>query len=116
MLSIKKSQVYVTKLACRTHVGSFLLIEEYAQHGNLKTYLRSIRGPEYNEMSSVNDNSLADGLTESKMVQFALQVAKGMKYLMNKKVCELYRLQTNTHVDLLSGASSRFGSSKYSGV
>jgi serine/threonine protein kinase len=61
----------------------FLLIEEYAQHGNLKTHLRSIKNIGISHKSL---NSSKNGLREDKMIQFALDIAKGMEYLMKKKV------------------------------
>jgi serine/threonine protein kinase len=61
----------------------FLLIEEYAQHGNLKTHLRSIKNIGISHKSL---NSSKNGLREDKMIQFALDIAKGMEYLMKKKI------------------------------
>jgi hypothetical protein len=56
--------------------GPLLLIEEYASGGNLKAYLRSL---DYNKL-------FHNGLMEIKMVQFALQIARGMEYLIDKKI------------------------------
>ena len=62
------------------------MIEEYAQHGNLKAYLRSMRSPDYHEMSKEVESYSKDGLREDKMLKFALQIARGMEYLLGKKV------------------------------
>jgi hypothetical protein len=59
--------------------GPFLLIEEYAQRGNLKAYLRSMKSLGYEDL-------LDRGLIEEKRLQFALQIARGMAYLTSKKV------------------------------
>ena len=58
-----------------------MLIEEYAEHGDLKTYLRCIN-------SSVSNGQplYTTQLLEVKMSHFALQIARGMKFLVSRKV------------------------------
>jgi hypothetical protein len=59
---------------CSTDVGLWLIME-YAEHGNFQDYLRSKR---------VNNNA-PSGVSEQQMFDYALQVAKGMAYLISMK-------------------------------
>jgi serine/threonine protein kinase len=74
------------------HKGPFLLIEEYAKNGSLKDYLHSMRSVIEQEVSTNSvDSRLTGAPMEDKMVQFSLQIAKGMDYLIEKKIlhCDL---------------------------
>jgi serine/threonine protein kinase len=56
---------------------------EFCSGGNLKDLLRSSR---VNEESCVQYNNIYSKLTERQLINFAAEVARGMKYLFEKKV------------------------------
>lgn len=72
--------------------GPLYVLVEYAPYGNLREYLRNFRASSGYERP-IGDTR-PDPLTQSDMVSFAYQVAKGMDYLASKKVCQilLYRI------------------------
>ncbi len=60
-----------------------LLVMEFCSGGNLKDLLRSSR---VNKESCVQYNNIYSKLTERQLINFAAEVARGMKYLFEKKV------------------------------
>ena len=61
-----------------------LIILEYCLHGNLREFLREKRNiyePEWMEMDNIRF-SITD------VANFALHIAKGMEFLISRKVCD----------------------------
>jgi serine/threonine protein kinase len=71
--------------------GPLWLIFEFAQHGSLRTYLRSKRILPESRRNEEDTATSSSEITELKMFQFGLQIAKGMEYLVNRKIlhCDL---------------------------
>jgi hypothetical protein len=67
-------------------IGPLWLIFEFAQHGSLRTYLRSKRILPESRRNEEDTATSSSEITELKMFQFGLQIAKGMEYLVNRKV------------------------------
>lgn len=62
-----------------------LIILEYCLHGNLREFLRTKRDiyePKWMEMDNIR-------FTITDLANFALQVAKGMEFLIFRKVCDI---------------------------
>lgn len=77
-------------LGCCTQGGALLVVVEYAPHGNLRDFLRQHRPSSgYEQAIGINfkDNNT---LSHKTLVSFALQVAKGMKYLAERRVSSPY--------------------------
>ncbi|XP_065217201.1 fibroblast growth factor receptor homolog 1-like [Planococcus citri] len=69
-------------LGCCTRDGTLLVIIEYAPHGNLRDFLRQAQQSGDNKRALLQDGL---ELTERTLVDFALQIAKGMEYLASEK-------------------------------
>ena len=82
--------------------GPFYLLVEYCEHGSLRSFLRNFREKEslYSDVRFGNypwdekDTRELDKeeppdeiITPSDLLSFSWQIAKGMEYLSNKKVC-----------------------------
>lgn len=62
-------------------VDPIYVVVEYAPHGNLRQFLRSKRPP-----PSDSDQRMEPLLSIKEMISYALQIAKGMRYLSSMKV------------------------------
>ena len=65
------------------------LIVEHAKHGSLRCYLRASRSIDCDTCPAESDSLITKHpirLTEMKMFEMALQIARGMEYLTNRKV------------------------------
>ncbi|XP_062512469.1 fibroblast growth factor receptor 4-like [Corticium candelabrum] len=74
--------------------GPLWLIVEYAHYGSLRSYLRSKRLPVSSLLTTQSDTSVENtnnSMTEIKMFDFALHIARGMEYLSSRKIlhCDL---------------------------
>ncbi|XP_065209289.1 plexin-A4-like [Planococcus citri] len=67
-------------LGCCTQDGPLLIITEYSPHGNLLDFLRN-----HNRDLSTAQEPTSIDLSETVLITFALQVAKGMEYLASIK-------------------------------
>ena len=74
----------INLLGCCTQQGSLYVIVEFANHGNLRDYLRDKR------VSSGYERPIGqapkDGISEKDLISFSYQVTRGMEYLASKKV------------------------------
>lgn len=67
-------------LGCCSQDGPLYVIVEYAEHGNLKDFLKkNLAMSDYTSLSS------QPALTEKDLISFAYQVARGMDYLASRK-------------------------------
>lgn len=74
--AIGKHMNIITLLGCCTQNGPFYVLVEYAQHGDLRDFLRKHRPlTKGNGTFSQND-----------LIYFAFQVCRGMDYLASKRV------------------------------
>jgi serine/threonine protein kinase len=76
------SQLKIAVLFLVAHNEAPLLILEYCPHGNLKEFLRTRRAiyePEWKDVDNVR-------LSITDIAKFALHVAKGMEFLISRKV------------------------------
>jgi serine/threonine protein kinase len=71
----------VSILGICSQKGPLVLIEEYAEHNDLKTYLQQI-----NTSVSSGRPLYTNQCLKAKMFYFALQIAKGMEFLASRKV------------------------------
>ena len=71
----------INLLGVCTQDGPLYVIVEYAEHGNLRDFLRKRRPASGYEVA----NGEAPPLTEKQLVSFARQIARGMEYLGSKK-------------------------------
>ena len=76
-------------LGCCTQDGPLYMIVEYCSKGNLRDFLKSRRPPDsgYEKPIDYVINPEHVQLTQTQLVSFAYQVARGMEYLTSKKVC-----------------------------
>ncbi len=70
--------------ACTAPGGPLCIIMEYAEHGNLRSYLRGCRG--IGDGASVLETTATEKPRAKDILSFAWQVAKGMNYLAGMKV------------------------------
>uniref|UniRef100_A0A0K2V482 receptor protein-tyrosine kinase n=1 Tax=Lepeophtheirus salmonis TaxID=72036 RepID=A0A0K2V482_LEPSM len=80
----------INLLGLATRDGPLYVIVEYAEHGNLKDFLRKKSRAYTNEgyerpNSVVNNNNNEDIISEKQLISFARQVCKGMEYLGSMK-------------------------------
>lgn len=63
---------------------------EFASCGNLRHYLRSRRPDQDDPLGATRVPANSDSIimTNEKLLQYALQIAKGMRYLVSKEVSE----------------------------
>lgn len=69
--------------------GPLWVITEYAKHGSLRCYLRGMRNVDCGTLPAKSDSLVLKhsvGLTKTKMFEMALQVARGMEYLSQRKI------------------------------
>ncbi|XP_035673327.1 fibroblast growth factor receptor 2-like isoform X4 [Branchiostoma floridae] len=83
MKRIGKHKNIINLLGCCTQDGPLFVIVEYAEHGNLRDFLRSRRPPsmDYYKMAVECDKPL----THKDLVSFAYQIGRGMEFLHSKK-------------------------------
>lgn len=80
----------INLLGCMTRDGPLYVIVEYAQHGNLRDFLRTHR-----PRNSYGNIMLSSGpyddlqLTQKHLVVFACEIASGMDYLATNQVHNL---------------------------
>lgn len=84
-------QIASNKHSC--HSGPLWLVMELTPFGNLRHYLRSRRPCDIDPLGvvSVPENSNAIIMTEERLLRYALQIAKGMKYLISKEARTINR-------------------------
>lgn len=85
MKVIGKHVNIINLLGCSTQDGPLFVLVEFAQHGNLRDFLRQHR-PSSGYEPAIGSN-LKDTLTQKDLVSFSYQVARGMEYLASRKVC-----------------------------
>lgn len=71
-------------LGCCTQNGPLYLLVEYAEHGNLRDFLRKHRSS--SDIKPSIGSSLIQHLTTKALVVFAHQIANGMEYLASREV------------------------------
>ncbi|KAI8490696.1 fibroblast growth factor receptor 2-like isoform X3 [Branchiostoma floridae x Branchiostoma belcheri] len=83
MKRIGKHKNIINLLGCCTQDGPLFVIVEYAEHGNLRDFLRARRPPsmDYYKMAVECDKPL----THKDLVSFAYQIGRGMEFLHSKK-------------------------------
>ncbi|XP_062512063.1 fibroblast growth factor receptor 3-like isoform X2 [Corticium candelabrum] len=74
-------------LGVSTRGGPLCLIMEFASCGNLRHYLRSRRPDQDDPLGATRVPANSDSIimTNEKLLQYALQIAKGMRYLVSKE-------------------------------
>lgn len=70
----------INLLACCCKDGPLYVLVEYAEHGNLRDFLRKHRPNE--QYVNINDKHM---LTQKDLVSFSFQIARGMEYLTRRK-------------------------------
>lgn len=86
MKMIGKHINIINLLGCCSQNGPLWVIVEYAEHGNLKDFLKKHQSLCVNEYMNQNMQ-----LLEKHLISFAFQIARGMEYLASKRVC--YKLR-----------------------
>ncbi|XP_073948606.1 fibroblast growth factor receptor homolog 2-like [Choristoneura fumiferana] len=82
MKKIGKHENIISLLGCCTQDGPFYVIVEYASNGCLREYLKKHKP---NKKNNSNENLLLNKrLTQRDLMEFSLQVAKGMEYLASR--------------------------------
>lgn len=84
MKLIGKHVNIIKLIGCCTQGGPLCVILEYAPHGNLRDFLRLYGSSAYCEI--VDGRAVAKTLSQTDLVSFSYQVAKGMEYLSSRKV------------------------------
>lgn len=79
MKSIGTHNNVLQLLGCCTRDGCLLVITEFARFGNLRDFLRR-------HVPSENDVKPSSNLSVRNLLNFAVQITKGMEYLALKKV------------------------------
>lgn len=81
MKMIGKHINIINLLGCCTQDGPLYVIVEFAQHGNLRDFLKK------NRMGFEGEEEKQDkqGFTEKELVSYAYQVARGMEYLASRR-------------------------------
>lgn len=74
----------INLIGCCTQVGPLYLMIEYAANGNLRDFLR-LRRSSFG-FKQLTKSNLKCILTQKDLISFACQIAKGMKYLVSRKV------------------------------
>ena len=69
--------------------GQLFVIVEYAPHGNLRQFLRERRLPSqgYQQPKSIGSDCNYREITIRDFISFSFQIARGMGYLADRKVC-----------------------------
>lgn len=62
------------------------LIMEYLPHGNLQEHLRSLVN-ESSKYETYSNRIVEHGLSPEALLNFGIQIARGMEFLDSKKVC-----------------------------
>ena len=98
MKAIGKHVNVLSLLGCCTQGGELLVLTEFAQHGNLRDYLRSKRHEFVYDRPRINPQSPIipiqfipyetdeESINFNDLMSFSYQVARGMEYLTLKKV------------------------------
>jgi len=96
MKELGKHTNIINLLGCCTYGGELLVIMEFAEQGNLRDYLRNNRHEfSYERPRKIVDSSVItldmtfvedNSLTFKDLMSFAYQVARGMDYLVQRKV------------------------------
>ena len=77
----------INLVGCMTRDGPLYVIVEYAQHGNLRDFLRNNRPRHTNGSRILNAPAYDDlQLTQKHLVTFANEIANGMQYLASNQV------------------------------
>jgi serine/threonine protein kinase len=98
MKELGKHTNIINLLGVCTYGGELLVIMEFAEHGNLRDFLRNNRHQfsyerprKYSESTAIAIEGMPDldvddnSLTFKDLMSFAYQVARGMEYLVQRK-------------------------------
>lgn len=72
----------INLLGCCCKDGPLYVLVEYAEHGNLRDFLRKHRPNAYPDEVKEQENQT---LTQKDLVSFSYQIARGMEYLASRK-------------------------------